>query len=66
MHFCPTTALQLAPATVVAPLDFARLPLIAVVGMVFYGEALEIAVFAGALIIFIANYLNIRAEQRRL
>jgi drug/metabolite transporter (DMT)-like permease len=65
-HYCLTTALQLAPATVVAPLDFARLPLIAVVGMVFYGEALEIAVFAGAGLIFAANYLNIRAEQRRI
>jgi drug/metabolite transporter (DMT)-like permease len=65
-HYCLTRALQLAPATVVAPLDFARLPLIAVVGMVFYGEALEFAVFAGALLIFLANYLNIRAEQRRI
>ena len=27
-HFCLTTALSLAPATVVVPLDFARLPLI--------------------------------------
>lgn len=65
-HYCLTTALHYAPASVVAPLDFARLPLIAIVGMIFYDEALEIAVFAGAGLIFIANYLNIRAEQRRI
>jgi drug/metabolite transporter (DMT)-like permease len=65
-HYCFTTALHFAPATIVAPLDFVRLPLIAVVGMLFYGEPLEVAVFAGAALIFTANYLNIRAEQRRL
>ena len=62
-HFCITSALKIAPATVVAPLEFLRLPLIAIVGAVLYGEALEIAVFAGALIVFAANWLNIRAEQ---
>lgn len=65
-HYCLTSALRLAPATVVAPLDFARLPLIAIVGVVFYGEPLEAAVFAGAALIFLANYLNIRAERRRV
>ena len=63
-HFCITTALQLAPATFVAPLEFVRLPLIAVVGWLVYAEALELAVFVGAAIVFGANYLNIRAEQK--
>ncbi len=62
-HFCITTALQLAPATVVAPIDFLRLPLIAFVGWMLYNEALEAAIFIGAAIVFGANYLNIRAEQ---
>ena len=64
-HYCITTALTLAPATVVAPLDFARLPVIAVIGMVFYDEPLLALTFIGAIVIFGANYLNIRAEQRR-
>ncbi|MCP5073334.1 MAG: DMT family transporter [Rhodobacteraceae bacterium] len=64
-HFCITTALKLAPATVVAPLEFLRLPLIAVVGWLVYNEALEAVVFVGAAIIFGANYLNIRAEQTK-
>ena len=64
-HFCITTAMIFAPATVVAPLDFARLPFIAVIGMVFYDEPLIALTFVGALIIFGANYLNIRAEHKR-
>ena len=64
-HFCLTTALSLAPATVVVPLDFARLPLIAVVGMLFYAEPLDGFVFLGALFIFGGNYLNIWTETRR-
>ncbi len=64
-HFCLTKALSLAPATVVIPLDFARLPVIAVVGMVLYGEALDWPVFVGAAIIFAANYFNVFSESRR-
>ncbi|MBV1863145.1 MAG: DMT family transporter [Rhodobacteraceae bacterium] len=63
-HYCITTALTLAPVTVVAPLDFLRLPLIAVVGWLLYSEPLEIAVFFGAALVIAANWMNIRAEQR--
>ncbi len=63
-HFCIAKALSLAPATIVAPIDFVRLPVIAVIGMLVYNEALDIWVFLGALIIFGGNYLNIWAENR--
>ncbi|WP_417741120.1 DMT family transporter [Salipiger sp.] len=63
-HFCLTTALRLAPAPVVMPIDFARLPLVAVVGMLLYAEALDPFVFLGAAIIFGANYFNILRETR--
>ncbi|ABG32310.1 EamA/RhaT family transporter [Roseobacter denitrificans] len=63
-HFCLTNALALAPATVVVPIDFIRLPAIAVVGMLLYNEAMDIWVFAGAAIIFAGNYLNIWSETR--
>ncbi|WP_299558508.1 DMT family transporter [uncultured Sulfitobacter sp.] len=63
-HFCLTKALSIAPATIVVPLDFARLPVIAIVAMALYGEPLEVWVFVGAIIIFIANYLNIWSETR--
>ena len=64
-HFCITTALGLAPATVVAPLDFLRLPLVSLVGFYLYNEELLYSVFLGAGLIFVANIMNIRAEQRR-
>jgi len=63
-HFCLTNALSIAPATLVVPMDFARLPVIAVVAMLLYGEPLEIWVFVGAGVIFAANLLNIRSETR--
>lgn len=63
-HLCLTNALAVAPATVVVPLDFVRLPVIALVGMALYGEALDVYVVLGAAIIFIANYLNILTESR--
>ncbi|SPF80436.1 DMT family transporter [Pseudoprimorskyibacter insulae] len=63
-HFCLTTALGLAPAAVIVPVDFARLPIIAIVGMVLYDEGIDIYVLIGALIIFGANYFNILRETR--
>lgn len=62
-HYCLTTALTLAPATVVIPIDFARLPLIAVIGLVFYGESLDALVILGGGIILFANWINIRAQN---
>ena len=62
-HFCMTKSLTLAPASVVMPVDFVRLPLIAVIGVIFYGEAVDIYVFMGAVLILAANYLNLK--QRR-
>ncbi len=64
-HFCLTTALSLAPATIVMPIDFARLPVIAIVGMLIYAEALDPFVLLGAVLIFGANYFNIWSSTRK-
>ena len=58
-HFCITNALALAPAIVVIPLDFMRLPLISVIGFLAYGEAFELPILVGAGVIFIAILLNL-------
>ncbi|EAQ03339.1 membrane protein, putative [Pseudooceanicola batsensis HTCC2597] len=63
-HYCVTSALSIAPASVVSPMDFLRLPAAAVVGLLIYGEALDPFVLVGAAIIFAANYANIRGERR--
>lgn len=62
-HFCLTTALSIAPASVVMPIDFARLPIIAVVGIILYNEPVDIWVIVGGTLIFVANYTNIRFGQ---
>ena len=64
-HFSLTLALGLAPASVVAPMEFARLPIIALVAVWLYAEALDPLVFLGAAIIFVANYLNLRPDRQR-
>ncbi|TYB89396.1 DMT family transporter [Oceaniovalibus sp. ACAM 378] len=63
-HLCLTKALTLAPATMVMPFDFLRLPVIAIIGMLAYGEPLNIYVLIGAAIIFGANYLNIWTDTK--
>ena len=62
-HFCITSALTLAPASVVAPLEFLRLPLIAVVGYFAYNEALSIFVLIGAILIVGANIANLKTHR---
>jgi len=63
-HVSLTQALRHAPASVVAPLDFARLPILAIVGMLLYAEPLEIPVFVGAALILGGNLLNLRTGKR--
>jgi len=65
-HYCLTRALRIADATLVVPIDFLRLPLIAVVGVLFYGEPLEVSIMLGAAMIFAGTYYCIRRESRKL
>ena len=64
-HYCLTSALGAAPASLVAPMEFIRLPIIALIGMLIYGEPILISVFIGALLIVTGNLINIRAERSR-
>ena len=63
-HFSLTRALSLAPATFVIPIDFIRLPMAAVIGLWLYDEAMEWAVLAGAALILLGNWVNIRYGAR--
>lgn len=62
-HLCLTRALSLAPASQVIPIDFARLPLIALVGAVFYGEDLGVGIALGSALIITANVINLREKR---
>jgi len=62
-HLCLTKSLSMAPASVVMPIDFARLPLIAILAVIFYDEALDIFVILGASLILLSNYINLRHQS---
>jgi len=64
-HYCLTGAMRIADATLVVPIDFLRLPLIAVVGMLFYGEPLEFSIMLGAAMIFAGTYYSVQRESRK-
>jgi drug/metabolite transporter (DMT)-like permease len=63
-HYFLTNALRVADAIVVIPLDFLRIPLIAFVGWMFFGERVDVLVFVGAGIIMSGIIWNLRAEMR--
>ena len=64
-HFCLTSALAEADATFVMPLEFLRLPVVALAGFLLYAEAFELVTLLGALIIFSGNYVSLMYETRR-
>lgn len=64
-QYCMARAYALADSVVVAPLDFFRLPLIAVVGLIVYLEPIDPWVLAGGAIIVAANFVNLIGERRR-
>jgi len=61
-HFCLAQAFRSGDASLVVPLDFMRIPLIALVGWWLYGEPLNIYVFSGAGLIVLGVLWNLRAE----
>lgn len=62
-HLCLTKALSMAPASQVIPFDFLRLPVIITVGIVLYGEPLDIYVLLGGVVIFASSYVNVLTSR---
>ncbi len=63
-HFSIAKAMTLADASVVVPMDFLRLPLVAGIGFLFYAEAFDVWLFIGAGLILIGVLQNLHAERR--
>ena len=63
-HWCMTQAMKLVGAMVAVPIDFVRLPLIAVIGALFYAEPFDPLVMVGAAVIFAGTYYSISRERR--
>jgi drug/metabolite transporter (DMT)-like permease len=65
LHYCLTNAFRHGDAMIVVPMDFLRMPAIAVIGWMFYGEHLDAFVFAGAALVVGGVLWNVRGEARR-
>lgn len=63
-HYTMGRALTLGDASFVLPLEFLRLPMMALVGLALYGEPLDAWTLAGAALIVAGNYWSLRQEAR--
>ncbi len=62
-HWCLTSALRAAPASVVMPLDFLRLPVIAALAWLLYEERVGAPLALGSALILWGNLLTLRAQR---
>ena len=58
-HYCLTSAFRNGDVTVIGPIDFVRLPAIAVVGAAFYDEPFDLWILLGAAVIFVGVYFGL-------
>lgn len=58
-HYCMTKAMLYTEVTTVVTMDFFRLPVIAIIGVVLYSEELELSMLIGALFILFGNLLKV-------
>ena len=64
-HFCLARALVHADATLIAPIDFLRVPLSAIIGWLLYHEQIDVFTAAGAALILAGNLLNLQVGPKR-
>ncbi len=64
-HYCMTRAVSVADASVIMPISFLSLPIMAAIGFVFYGEELDAYTLLGGGLIIGATYLNIIWSNRK-
>ena len=63
-HYCLAKALSYSDAMVVMPMDFLRLPLIALIGYLFYQEQIDLWLVVGALVMLLGNMLTLKESSR--
>jgi drug/metabolite transporter (DMT)-like permease len=61
-HFCMAKALSLADAMIVMPMDFLRLPLIALAGYWLYQESIDVFLLLGAGVMLLGNMLALKEK----
>jgi drug/metabolite transporter (DMT)-like permease len=65
-HYSMGRALGLGDASFVLPLDFLRLPFVALAALLLYGEPIDGWTMLGAALIFAGNYWSVRHETRAI
>lgn len=69
-HFCMTKAMQSADVSLVVTMDFLRLPIIALIGVLLYAEDFDVALLIGALLMLAGNLINLypskSAERKKV
>lgn len=64
-HYAMARALSITDATLIFPMDFLRMPGVAIIAWLLYDESVSFWVGAGAATIFLANYYNVYVESKR-
>ena len=59
-HYCMARALSHAEATTVVPMDFLRVPLMALAGWLVYAERVDVFTVIGTALILLGNLLNLK------
>lgn len=62
---CVTRAFYFAEASLIGPVDFLRLPFVAALGYMFFGQVVAMSTWIGALVIFVATVLMAQSARRR-
>jgi len=62
-HYCLAKAMQFAEVTTIITLDFFRLPLIGIIGVVLYNEAFELPLLIGAAVMLVGNLIGVRGMK---
>ncbi len=67
-HYCMARAFRLMELISIVPVEYIRLPMIAVAGLLIYAEPIDLPTIIGSLAILTGNYLNIwmSARERRV
>ena len=63
-HYCLARALAIGDASIVLPIDFLRLPTIAIVAALLYGESVDSWLFVGGAMMVVGNLISLKAERK--
>lgn len=62
---CVTRAMALAEASLIVPVEFLRLPMVALLGFWLFGETVALSTWTGAALIFVATLLILQSARAR-